>query len=801
MWLGALGLAAACGTEAPAPLLIPEGAHSLFLVRLDAGAGSARLVDLRRGGAFDFEAPGRTTASFYERSLPEWALPEGEVALGATGRALEPFSSAFQLDDEADRWRAITTLEPALSALRLPAFDPVACVDMQRCVGPEEDGDRWCEEPCPPPSPTAPAAPEPPRPQARAPCPEGWSRLELGDFVGLCRPPDRRDDCAPGQVQWLGRESCERIGDPCPAGRWPTGLLGRSDVVYVDASAVNAGDGSEAAPFLTLDQALAAVPTTATIALAAGSYRTSATPSAELVVVGACVEETVLEAEASANLLHAVGRLELRNLTLSGGRVALLATGPQAELHLRDLEIRGDATSDYAIWLRQQAHAVIHRVAVRGRPGLRAEDRSEIEAFDFVGEAESAQAMLAFVGASRARLHRLAVSVREVLPLAAPGVILDMEDAELELNEAWVEHGQMNGLWVVEDALLTASDLWVVDRRNAVSEVVDGHGLYAAHSSSVTVQRVGFDEHKGQDVVALDQVTVNLDDVVSVVSTYRPVSGFIARDEARLRMRRAFVRAEGSGLDVFLSAHAEVEDLVLETRLRSGALANGVVARGAANLVGRRWRIDQRDGTGIIVDELARAELSDLSLRGTTSRDANGGFAGVFLTGGPSQLHRVHVDLEGQRGLAIKSAATLEDVRVEGELGFGLRIDTAEVSEEIRGTRVSVSTRAAVGLEAIDRSYVVMRDLRIAGGRLGVNVSETAELDLEAFVVQGVRGRGIVLFDDAVTPGAPELRTRGGRIESCELGVSMSSSVDAASILEGLSFESNGQNARISLEP
>ncbi|MFO0723950.1 MAG: hypothetical protein U1E65_09225 [Myxococcota bacterium] len=167
--------------------------------------------------------------------------------------------------------------------------------------------------------------------------------------------------CATDEIQVGSAPGCHRVGSPCPAGGAFSSSLppGRS-IRYVRPGAA-AGDGSEARPFGTLAEAIAASSglVQPLIALAPGRYAEPLQAQADLEVVGACAGGTVISGPIGVQNTA----LHLRDLglvgapiTVAGGSVLLDAviavplplasetvlTVDDASLHIRGSRIGAD---------------------------------------------------------------------------------------------------------------------------------------------------------------------------------------------------------------------------------------------------------------------------------------------------------------------------------------------------------------------------------------------------------------------------------------------------------------------------
>ncbi|NIS34721.1 MAG: hypothetical protein GWN73_30450, partial [Actinobacteria bacterium] len=88
------------------------------------------------------------------------------------------------------------------------------------------------------------------------------------------------------------------VGDPCPAGDFPTALPA-GPVRYVRPGATG-GDGTMASPFGTVADALAGAPDGVVIALARGTHAEAVSIAANATLVGACAAETTIRPPTSS---------------------------------------------------------------------------------------------------------------------------------------------------------------------------------------------------------------------------------------------------------------------------------------------------------------------------------------------------------------------------------------------------------------------------------------------------------------------------------------------------------------------
>ena len=143
--------------------------------------------------------------------------------------------------------------------------------------------------------PTPPAPAELP---VLTPCPDGWREIDA-EGVPACDPwpASGRASCGPFEMHLPGTSGCAPIGATCPAGDFPTDLPA-TNVLHVRAGAPAGGDGTRAAPFAAVTDAVAAATDGTTIAIAKGTYPESVIVSGTAVhLLGACAAETVITGE------------------------------------------------------------------------------------------------------------------------------------------------------------------------------------------------------------------------------------------------------------------------------------------------------------------------------------------------------------------------------------------------------------------------------------------------------------------------------------------------------------------------
>jgi len=221
---------------------------------------------------------------------------------------------------------------------------------------------------------TARATPEPPAPPERpvlTPCPPGWREHTTTDGTPSCDPwPETgHAECAIDEAHFPGTPGCARLGPECPSSGFPEDLPPDRPITYVRAGASD-GDGSIAAPYGTIADAIALGPANQVIALGVGEYPEDVTLAPGTALIGACVRESVVR----GLVLVPDGEVEMRWLRVESAAmrpgVQVLGAPEKTRPSLRMQEtvvVSGDGASRPLI--ANRAILDLERVAVRGGRG------------------------------------------------------------------------------------------------------------------------------------------------------------------------------------------------------------------------------------------------------------------------------------------------------------------------------------------------------------------------------------------------------------------------------------------------
>lgn len=578
---------------------------------------------------------------------------------------------------------------------------------------------------------TDPIAPSPP---VLTPCPDGWS-VAMRDEIAICEPaPDDAEDCAGASFRLPGRAACEPVDDACETTTFPTGLDDRRTIRYVRAGA-SGGDGTEAAPFATIAEALASATSPLTIALAAGEYETQAALPDDLELRGVCAETVVLthaDATEPALRVRPGSRLAIEGVTMRTGDVALLSGG---ELVVRAIAIEGAATAGIAM-IGGTLEA--SRVSIRGTRtdadgrfgrGLSFESgtRARLDTIVIEGSHDNG------IGAGRdVVIEGSVIAIRDTSPNGAGrfGAGLGLyERSTATLRELAIERAAEGGVIVDEGSEITLEDAAV---RDVVSEasMANGRGVFV-RSGTARLRRVLIERASGAAIYATDRATLALTDVVC----------------ADTRLSGDFA----AGLGVIDGTVATVDRLGV-----LGAAWMGIVTLAsdasldARDVIVRRVEIAQNLGEGLVAGEGARVSIARVSIEDTHALGvmAYGTGTTVALTDARIQRVRETTEYGVGRGVEADVGATItltraivDDVVDTGIVAFGmLEAGTVVSLEDVRVTNVRerscVSTTCPTegggsGVAAVFGGVITAQRLEVIGAPLcGVQVAVAGSLDV-----------------------------------------------------------------------
>ncbi len=697
-------------------------------------------IDLEPGQRVETEL-----AIYDDRALTELQLTPGLITFETEGAPLPEPSAHYGLTTEGPPAEApfepLAWSSSRLAEARFPR-SLRACLEARRCLTAEG----LCVS-C-----TGPEridAPMPPNP-VEVTCPAGWTVNTIANqdpAIRICDPRTELDrfDCPTGEVRKLGSDVCTLVGRACPsAGRFAEGVTG----LFVDPTAPAGGDGTLAAPFRTLDEALDVADGSAPILLSVGNHTSSTrnalldagTAASPIIIRGACASQT----------------------TLAGG-----FDGMRSHLRFEDLAVEASG----AFYVGAEGSVTLEGVAMASTvaPIPIYQSNGAVWLRDVV--AESGGGFVHGVGSS--------VTVEDAVVRAVDGHIVEVTGGPAA---------------AVRDAV------FVSGRRERPLLRIDD-------AEFVQIQRVAFEEAvwtavhiDGGDSASIEDLFFRTESGVRFPTTYAVVAHRI-----NARLRRVWVQG---ALGLFhLEAQLDIGDVVVHpdspgtTQERPAAIWLANASSGAM----RRAVVYDARRRGI---ELAASNvvLTDIRVQGVTPEegadppDFREGVIGLYITGEPAtELSRVVIqDVEG---VALAQATDVASI------GRELRINDLDVSASgptscyarfggvLAGATNYVMTRArfanlrgpAIGMDLVSvdgapaLATMVADHVTVSGvTRIpecpdlpgAIVIAEGAQLDLRNFDVGSAPAPGIVVRPNSVSAvDLTLLDGRSGRIHDVPVGI------------------------------
>jgi hypothetical protein len=780
----------------------PHGssAKTTVLLVLDHGAVNGLVTTSTADLALQVENGDRLTLLYYDSAIADLGIHtvNGSKGLIATPQLGQPGSllpkpeaayAAMVTDGRPTDW---TSVEPNGDALyemfRQTTVLPNDCELYGGCYPASHAA---CASPCPDRAPIA--APDPPEP-VEAPdlgcsAHPGWRTRKSKEFgVLLCDPPASTSSCTdPRQVAFFD-SGCEAIGDPCPAGPYASPPAGRS-AVYVDPNASPGGSGTQAAPFVTIRDAVGAASQGDVILLSRGRHAIDPSVSfstSNVSIVGACTEMTTV---VGSIMLADAAAIEIANATLGeSGTPASIVVSNATAFELDRLRLAPGASGITVLASTGTiARVVIEEpagdaVSIDGSPG--------IEIRDLVVDRPSGKGLAIY----RTIASVEGLVVRGTADGAGPSCAVDVaRDARMAINGVLLDG--------VLHAPLCVSSAWstVVDGR--VRDTVSSGGDLAfsiAGSATVSISRSIFERNATQTLVMSGESRVRVEN--SFVSgainplnnaadiSMSHVTGPVALDHVAIEGYAVMaVNAECSpnlrfdhlmvsGNVIAGSPNVQGEGMTLLSCSTTGA---HLEVRGALN---RGITLDQ---SGDCVSDPSRASLQDIIIRGTGQRhptDPKEGASALRVADGAAvSLNRVLVDGDTANVLNVEkntTTATVTSLTATAALQGGLRV--------VGGARLRLERASFVhcpgyglivdpGSTRQGRPTVYVSDITIrqvpasdmGGGEVVVTIDDVL-LHVERFLISDAAAAGFVILS-----GVADVMLTDGEIDRSPYGVAI----------------------------
>jgi hypothetical protein len=717
---------------------------------------------------------------YFSSTLAELGIAPGDLAVasGECTRGVRPIpiASSFHrgtIDLARVEFVEVDRLSESLEALRLPELDRGECLAGGGCFAdePAEDCETRqrtlrcvpCETPIAPEASDPPIAPAPPAIPSFV-CPSGWDPRPWSGENVVCDPPSHPEltDCPQGQVQRFGEKACATFGAGPPAGEW-NDQLGSAPVIYVRAGATG-GDGSRAAPFGTLLEALAAATPQETIALSAGRFEVPGCTTFMQPIVGAWSSGTVIATTAACDhALRAAGtEPALREVTIAGGvqvsegsaldlsTVAIEGTAshcllalPGSTLSAEGVLLRGCpgaglfaleanvALSD--VFVRDvpigfelaRTTATITRAIVRGALiGAHATESSSLQVSSALIEGSTHSGL--YVG--RGSLLASEVVVRETANTTTVAAAVRLEDhpgedTVLDLSRALIESTRGIGVLIVAPYARARATITDTVIRDVTTYATYGQAITVSGSSTalgraavVTLERVLLEDAERAAINA-DGHNLRLEgeDVVMLTAQREPL-GMYATGTATIAVRRVgiagpFRVAVGGYGD---GSTVRVDDLYAAMIPTSTEAAVGVIANEGGLVRGARWFISGVRGAAVLAQggtKPARIIAEDVDVRDLPFDEARP--MSAFLAEGYLSLHGARAT-NVPFGLVVqpKGAADVGDLLLDQ--ASTSRAESIGVNEgSIDATRVHITGAIGTAIRMFVPSHGHFEDLSI----------------------------------------------------------------------------------------
>ncbi|MEM1416496.1 MAG: hypothetical protein AAGH15_16415 [Myxococcota bacterium] len=606
------------------------------------------------------------------------------------------------------------------------------------------------------------------------PCPTGWREVEEASGLTLCEPyPESgRQACGAGEFHPPGEPACRPIGAPCGDG--PFAALGDLDpaiVRYVDA-ARESGDGTLAAPFPTLAEALDTAPSGATLMLAAGTYEVDRFWPRGVSMRGRCAALTSLVAEAGVTRAAVIdvaagtegfalenvriGPAPIAGVALRGGGPVTLRGVRIAEVTDRGLHLAAGAAAeaeDLAIEDTQTPSGTADPEAQGLGRGLDLSGGSTLRARRVTLDRNRRQA--AFAGGAGTTLELEDIAVADTRARESDGFfgvgLFAFEGARLEARRALLVRQRQTG--VVARGPSTELDLSDVVIRDTESRAADGRlgsAVLVIGEASLNLRRALLERNRHVGIAVEQGASVLLTDLaVRDTRGDAATGGFGIGINLLLGsavLERAVVeRSRVNGVAVNgESARLDATNLVVRGTEGSqdGDEGFGVAVGGGGRVILRTALVERNRTTGVIASRMGQLEATDVVVRDTRPRVSDGlGGGGVQAQDAVLTVRRVRLERNRQVGAAVIAATgTFVDVEVTDteseETGLGGAGLVAEENSELVVERGRFAMSRAAGVAIVD-SRASLTDVAIEETRPVVCAPECATGVVASLVASG----------------------------------------------------------------
>ncbi len=697
-------------------------------------------IDLEPGQRVETEL-----AVYDDRTLEELQIEPGLAALVEDGAPLpEPdghYTITVDGPPSGAPFEPIAWSDSRLSEARF-ARSAKVCLDAGRCLT-ETSVCVACENAIPvdPPEP-----PEPPELR----CPQGWSVNTLRSeptAIQICDPrtESSRLDCPNGSSRPLGASECVPVGRACPGtGRFAEGATGW----FVDSTAAAGGDGSRAAPYRALGDALAVAAAGDTILLSVGDHDFAGAVSDlglvdRLVTIrGACAAQTTLNVAAAIDASDVYVAFEDVRIEAPDG----LWSGSAGRLEITGADLRlGGATTPIAV---TGGELVIREVVADASPGF-------VEVTS--GTSTIASSVIRAVGGN--------------IVGATGGVSSSLLDSVLIGGDRTFP-------------LFRVDDVPFASVARVAFEDAAWSAIHAEGGGGISIADIFYETESGVRFTGVYAIAAN-DLGVRIQRAWLQGALGLLHFGADLEITDVVVNPDGAGT---------VTDRAPAVQLRRGT--QGYMRRVVLYGV-------HRQGIYMLDSSVSLADLRIDDLRAEANADYSGyvgGAVGILLHGEP-EIQLMRVALVGVEGVAIAQIVR------EASIGRSLQIVDLDVRgagptdcfapvggfvagatnytltrarfEDIRGPAMSLNILGGDGVPSfitMEATHVSMaRVTPIPGcpaGPTGILLAEGSELDIDSFDLGVVDGPAIEVRPNSINAvDATLLDAQHGRIHDVPVGV------------------------------
>lgn len=731
------------------------------------------------------------TAGFYALPLSALHLEPGPIQIdpGAPTYAPPRFDGIGRLSatlGDPGPWEILTVAPEPLAGVRLPAPRDAQCLASGGCF--VAGAPAGCAMPCPDPSAiAAPGSPAPAEPMRWSPCPPGWSEQDGIDGAPLgCAPwpLGAVPTCAPGAVPLPG--GCAPLGGDCPTGDYAASAS--RAVIYVRPGSIG-GDGSMAAPFGAIAEALSNPSPGAVVALSKGRHPIPVgfTIGSAVRLLGACASETIL---GPGSLTITSPGVVIENVRLEAA-TAIEAAGSLELAH-------ATAAGDVGPLFNVRGRLTVHDADLSGVPPLIAQLPGSFAAIDraFVHHTANETPVL------RVQTATLSVQDTTLVDLRSWGVEVVAGGALLARRVAIVGARERALSITGQGSIARLEDAWIDDTRagSAARPSDPGRAVLCDAGGRAVFTRARIARSRGQAITVLEGSSLALTDVSvedtqssTTVDPNLVIAALNAETQGlpgRLDLSRVFLRA-GASLALY-GRDAEIygRDLTVvgvETaRDRELNDSEGIVVH-TGNVDLSRVQIRRAGYVGLLIAE-ASALVTDLSIREIRATARPGPATniglGIFIFDSPrTVLTRVSVVDSQELGLLVDSSSvaasdlTIRDLSAVDLLADGALVVRGNSQLELQRASISGTVYAGMVVDGISgTASVYATDIEIQrtesacrGGcpSAGVKALCGGALELKRFRISESEVNAALLG-----PGG-SLRLSDGRIERQQVGLAI----------------------------